>query len=61
MSRPSKAALWAQVNVLLAEHERAQAEAIRRAIVASWENLRGALQVLAIEDDENDTNGGERP
>jgi hypothetical protein len=60
VSAPSKAALWSQISTLLAEHERAQSDAVRRAIVESWEALRGKLQVLAIEDDEasGGDNGG---
>ena len=57
MSVPSKAALWHQVSRLLTEHERAQSEAIRRAVVESWETLRGKLQVLAIEDAEASAEG----
>lgn len=55
----SKQALWQQISTLLAEHERAQTDAVRRAVAETWENLRTKLQVLAITDEPaNDDEAG---
>lgn len=51
MNATTKPALWARVNMLLAEHERAQTAAIRLAVAKAWEDLRTKLQVLALEDE----------
>jgi hypothetical protein len=45
-----KAALWAQISALLVEHERAQTDAIRLALAKSWEDIRTALTVVAIDE-----------
>lgn len=56
---PSKAAVWSQISTLLAEHERAQTDAIRLAVAETWQKLRERLQMVAIEEEPaNDDNGG---
>ena len=45
----SKAALWSQISTLLAEHERAQTDAIRLAVAETWQKLRQGLTVISIE------------
>jgi hypothetical protein len=47
---------WAKINELLAEHERAQADAVRLAIAESWDALRQKLTVVALEEPQS---GGE--
>lgn len=51
MNAPNKAALWSHISTLLAEHERAQTDAVRLAVAETWEALRTKMQVLAIEDE----------
>jgi hypothetical protein len=56
MNAAQRAATWARINELLAEHERAQADAVRLAIAESWDALRQKLTVVALEEHQS---GGE--
>jgi hypothetical protein len=55
---PNKAAMWARINELLVEHERAQSDAVRLALAESWDALRQRLTVVALTEGEP-ANGGE--
>ena len=50
MNAEERARMWAKVNQLLREHEDAQQDAVREAIAKQWEDLRTALQVVALEE-----------
>jgi hypothetical protein len=54
-----RTAMWKKVNELLAEHERAEEDAVRLAIAASYDSLRQKLTVIALSEGETTTNGGE--
>ena len=49
MNAAQRAAMWQRINELLAEHERAQEDAVRLAIAESWDALRQKLTVVALE------------
>ena len=50
MNATQRAETWAKINALLREHEDAQQDAIREAVAKQWEDLRTALQVVALEE-----------